>query len=160
MAGKRPQKRCAMTSTTLQSLEQPALPVAMRGPLTRPGPRQQPKITGIPLTQANLPALAPRIAVPGYDRATLSTGVVHLGVGNFHRAHQAVYFDALARLGMTGWGITGIGLRSRRFCELLPPQDLLFTVAELSAAGPGSGWSAPSTATCTPPTSPSVPWPS
>src|SRR4051794_23649469 len=37
---------------------------------------------------------------------------------------------------MTGWGITGIGLRSRRVCELLPPQDLLFTVAELSAAGP------------------------
>ena len=80
------------------------------------------------LRDRNLSRLGARLDVPRYQRDQLSAGVVHLGVGNFHRAHQAVYFDDLARLGVTGWGITGVGLRSRRIQDVLPAQDLLYTV--------------------------------
>ena len=51
------------------------------------------------------------VPVPTYDRSQVTTGIVHFGVGGFHRAHQAVYFDELARRGISGdWGITGVGL--------------------------------------------------
>ncbi|CAA9305277.1 MAG: hypothetical protein AVDCRST_MAG61-1284 [uncultured Friedmanniella sp.] len=86
------------------------------------------------LRDRNLSRLGARLDVPRYQRDQLSAGVVHLGVGNFHRAHQAVYFDDLARLGVTGWGITGVGLRSRRIQDVLPAQDLLYTVLEQGAA--------------------------
>jgi mannitol 2-dehydrogenase len=123
-----------MTSTTLPRLERPAHLRRDAG-RTPEGPRR-PTEGLVPLAERNVPLLRGRVALPGYDRASLSTGVVHLGVGNFHRAHQAVYFDQLAQQGITGWGILGIGVRSRRVCELLSRQDLLFTVAELSATAP------------------------
>lgn len=94
---------------------------------SRPRPRA--------LRDRNLARLGRRIDVPLYRRDQLTTGVVHLGVGGFHRAHQAVYFDDLARLGVTGWGITGVGLRSRGVHEALSAQDLLYTVLEQGAAG-------------------------
>src|SRR5947208_460416 len=50
---------------------------------------------GVKLSAANLTALATLADVPAYDRSTLSAGIVHIGVGNFHRAHQAVYLDDL-----------------------------------------------------------------
>jgi len=73
------------------------------------------------------------VAVPSYDRAALTPAVVHMSVGYFHRAHQAVYFDDLARSGVTGWGMTGIGLRRRAMHEALAPQDWLYTVVERGA---------------------------
>jgi mannitol 2-dehydrogenase len=84
----------------------------------------------IPLTGATLETLADRVAPPGYDRAALTPAVVHLGVGGFHRAHQAVYLDDLARQGETGWGEIGVGLRSPAMRDALVPQDCLFTVVE------------------------------
>jgi len=117
----------SITQSGTRSLRlQPA--VAQRAPLSAGA--------GVPLSAGSLPLVRPGVAVPGYDRAALRSGVVHLGVGNFHRAHQAVYFDDLANLGMTGWGITGIGLRSPRASDLLSQQDMLFTVAELDGSGP------------------------
>ena len=61
--------------------------------------------------------------------------MVHLSVGYFHRSHQAVYFDDLARRGETGWGLTGVGLRHREMQTALAPQDWLYTVVE-RGAGP------------------------
>ncbi|HEX8346290.1 MAG TPA: mannitol dehydrogenase family protein, partial [Actinoplanes sp.] len=76
-----------------------------------------------------------RIRVPDYDRAALTPAVVHIGVGGFHRAHQAVYLDALARTGEQGWGEIGVGLRSPAMRDALVPQDCLFTVVERSNRG-------------------------
>lgn len=62
-----------------------------------------------------------------YDRGQ-ACGVVHLGVGAFHRAHQATYFDALMGDGESGWMISGASLRSERANDQLNPQDGLFTL--------------------------------
>jgi len=59
--------------------------------------------------------------------------ILHLGLGAFHRAHQAVYLDELARRGETGWGVVGVGLHSRAIGEVLDAQDRLYTVVERSA---------------------------
>ena len=65
------------------------------------------------LSDQTLVALsAPRSATPSYDRAAVTPGIVHLGVGAFHRAHQAVYVDDCLGAGETGWGIVGASLRS------------------------------------------------
>ncbi len=87
------------------------------------------------LSDRNLPTFDGRINTPTYDRAALAPAVVHLGVGGFHRAHQAVYLDALARLGHRGWGETGVGLRSPAMRDALHPQDCLFTVVERGEHG-------------------------
>jgi len=105
------------------------LPSGPRARVAEPGTRSW------ALRERNLPRLRGRVDVPLYRRDQLRSGVVHLGVGSFHRAHQAVYFDDLARLGLTRWGITGVGLRSPRIQEALPPQDLLYTVLEQGADG-------------------------
>ncbi len=74
-----------------------------------------------------------RISVPRYDRAALAPGVVHMSVGSFHRSHQAVYFEALARRGLgTDWGLTGVGLRRRHMKDVLEAQDGLYTVVARS----------------------------
>lgn len=72
---------------------------------------------------------APCVYRPGYDRAAVRTGVVHLGVGAFHRAHQAVVFDDLIRSGDPRWGIVGASLRSAGVAEQLNPQDGLYSIA-------------------------------
>jgi mannitol-1-phosphate/altronate dehydrogenase len=86
--------------------------------------------TGIPLSSATLELHARRVEVPTYDRSALTRSVVHIGVGGFHRGHQGSYFDALARAGHTGWGVTGMGLHSRTMKQALQPQDCLYTVVE------------------------------
>jgi fructuronate reductase/mannitol 2-dehydrogenase len=58
--------------------------------------------------------------------------VVHIGVGGFHRAHQAVCFDELARRGTTDWGLVGVGLHSREIGEVLTAQNGLYLVVERS----------------------------
>ena len=87
--------------------------------------------------------LAGRLGIPGYDRSRLTPAVVHIGVGNFHRAHQAVYLDDLARTGETGWGVVGVSLRSPTIGRALAPQDNLFTVVERDAYGDQPASSAP-----------------
>ena len=83
----------------------------------------------LPLNDRTLARHAPRIDVPAYDRAALGAGVVHLSVGSFHRAHQAVYFDDLARKGLgAGWGIVGVGLRRPEMGQALIAQDGLYTL--------------------------------
>jgi fructuronate reductase/mannitol 2-dehydrogenase len=82
------------------------------------------------LSDRTLHRHALEVGVPRYDRRALRPGVVHLGVGCFHRSHQAVYLDDLAQLGHTGWGVTGAGVRSRGMLEALAPQDRLYTLVE------------------------------
>ncbi|MCW2550315.1 MAG: mannitol-phosphate/altronate dehydrogenase, partial [Mycobacterium sp.] len=51
------------------------------------------------------------IAKPSYDRSEISIGIVHFGVGGFHRAHQAMYVDRLLEMGKAKeWGICGMGV--------------------------------------------------
>jgi mannitol 2-dehydrogenase len=87
------------------------------------------------LSEATVAALPLHVSVPEYDRRALTRSVVHIGVGGFHRAHQAVYFDDLATQGETGWGVVGVGLRRPEIGEVLDAQDGLFTVIE---RGPGA----------------------
>lgn len=79
------------------------------------------------LNPRHLEKLRPSITGPQYDR-TQASGVVHLGIGAFHRAHQAVYVDNLLELGETDWMITGASLRSQAVAQALNPQAGLFTV--------------------------------
>ncbi len=53
----------------------------------------------IRLSAANLDGLSARIATPSYAAADLQAGIVHFGIGNFHRAHQAVYLDMTVQSG-------------------------------------------------------------
>ncbi|CUH69991.1 Mannitol 2-dehydrogenase [Thalassovita autumnalis] len=73
----------------------------------------------------NLPA---DVLQPAYDRAQVTNGIVHLGVGNFHRGHQAVYTDDVLGRGDLSWGIVGVSLRSPRIKNTLSSQDYLYSV--------------------------------
>jgi len=76
------------------------------------------------------------VSIPTYDRWALRRGVVHISVGSFHRSHQAVYFDDLARQGLAdGWALTGVGLHRRAMKEALAAQDGLYTVVERDSDG-------------------------
>lgn len=87
------------------------------------------------LSPALLAELGPTVERPRYDRAALSLGVVHLGLGAFHRAHQAAYLDDLAARGDPRWGIAGVSLRSAGVRDTLARQDGLYTLVERDAAG-------------------------
>jgi len=90
-----------------------------------------------PLTEAALGALASVVEIPTYRRGELAQAIVHLGVGGFHRAHQAVYLDELAeRRITTAWGERGVGLlpQDRRMRDALLPQGCLYTVVERSVS--------------------------
>jgi fructuronate reductase/mannitol 2-dehydrogenase len=95
----------------------------------RPGPAQR-TVVRLSLANANLPTLGNHTALSADDRAALTPAVIHLGVGGFHRAHQAVYLDDLAHRGHRGWGEIGVGLRSPAMRDALAPQDWLYTVLE------------------------------
>lgn len=86
-------------------------------------------------TLSDLPA---NIAVPTYDRSALTAGIVHIGLGNFHRAHQAWYLHRLMQNGQAlDWAIVGAGVRPNdetRRLELLE-QDYLNTLIELDPSG-------------------------
>ena len=83
-------------------------------------------------TLGDLPASVQR---PAYDPAAIGIGVVHLGVGAFHRAHQAVYLDDRIAAGERDWGILGASLRSPDTAEALDPQEGLYAIAVRSGAG-------------------------
>lgn len=77
-------------------------------------------------TLAQLP-----IPGPSYDRDQVRVGIVHFGVGGFHRAHQAMYLDRLLEQGVAGdWGICGVGVlpADRRMAEVMAAQDGLYTL--------------------------------
>ena len=80
------------------------------------------------LSNAALADLPAEVEHPGYDRSAVKTGVVHLGIGAFHRAHQAVVFDDALRSGDLRWGILGVSLRSPGVRDQLNPQDGLYSV--------------------------------
>ncbi|MBO3083221.1 mannitol dehydrogenase family protein [Cellulomonas fengjieae] len=82
------------------------------------------------LSRTTLAASRPRgVQLPAVDPADLRVGLVHLGLGAFHRAHQAVYTeDAAAAAGETRWGILGVTQRSARVVDQLAPQDGLYGV--------------------------------
>src|SRR5690554_493451 len=75
------------------------------------------------------------VHLPKYDRATLKPGIVHLGIGAFHRAHQAFYTEAVLNKFGGDWGIIGCSLRSANVREQLAPQDGLYTLVERSGNG-------------------------
>ncbi|HEY0212545.1 MAG TPA: mannitol dehydrogenase family protein [Paenirhodobacter sp.] len=86
------------------------------------------------LTQANLSRID--IPKPGYDRQALTGGIVHFGLGNFHRAHQAVYLDRLMNLGQGhDFAIIGAGVlpSDAKMRAVLAAQDYLYAVVEQSA---------------------------
>jgi mannitol 2-dehydrogenase len=90
------------------------------------------------LALANLSDLPEKVSVPSYARADLSAGIVHIGVGNFHRAHQAVYLDRLFEMGRDhDWAIVGAGIKSFDVEKraALKAQDWLTTVVELDDDG-------------------------
>jgi mannitol 2-dehydrogenase len=63
-----------------------------------------------PLDAATLRTPPPGLAVPGYDRRAVEVGVVHFGVGAFHRAHEAMYLDRVIEAGDLSWGVCGVGV--------------------------------------------------
>jgi mannitol 2-dehydrogenase len=98
------------------------------------------EMEAVKLDPANVGRLAPAVRVPAYDRRGLPPSIVHIGVGGFHRAHQAVYLDDLLHLpgpASRRWGICGVGLlpQDARMRDALRPQDGLYTVVESDAAG-------------------------
>jgi fructuronate reductase len=83
------------------------------------------------LTAATLAAVPSSVRRPEYDRARLQTGIVHLGIGAFHRAHQAVFTeDAIIKSG-GNWGIIGASLQRPDVPDALASQDCLYTVETL-----------------------------
>ncbi len=91
-----------------------------------------------PLSLAALPELGARASVPRYARAALSPGIVHVGVGNFHRAHQAWYTHRLFQQGLChDWAIIGAGVRpaDATMRAALAAQDWLSTLIALDPAG-------------------------
>lgn len=79
------------------------------------------------LSSSSLPQLPDRVEQPAYDRDKVTIGLVHLGIGAFHRAHQAVYTDKILA-DDPSWGICGVSLRSADTRDALAPQDGLYTL--------------------------------
>jgi mannitol 2-dehydrogenase len=88
-----------------------------------------PAAVPVPLTARALVSL--EVPAPTYDRSAITTGIVHFGLGNFHRAHQAMYVDHLMNEGEAlDWGITGVGVmpRDAEMRDALAAQDHLYTL--------------------------------
>jgi mannitol 2-dehydrogenase len=89
------------------------------------------------LSLKTLGALGPNVSVPRYKRSDLSPGILHFGLGNFHRAHQARYLDDLFNQGKNlDWAIIGAGVlpADQRMHDALKAQDWLTTVVEQEAS--------------------------
>lgn len=85
----------------------------------------------IALSSATLASLPADVAVPSYNRSGVSAGVVHLGVGGFHRSHQAMYLDALLQQDVSRqWGICGVGVlpQDAQMRDALRAQNCLYTL--------------------------------
>ena len=92
----------------------------------------------IPLSNETLASLPEGVRVPRYDRGSLTPGIVHIGLGNFHRAHQAWYLHRLMDEGLAhDWAILGAGVRPNDAAmrDRLKKQDCLTTLIELDPSG-------------------------
>lgn len=87
------------------------------------------------LCEATLARLPGDVGRPAYDRRAVVPGIVHLGLGAFHRAHQAVHIEACLAAGARDWGICGVSLRRADTRDALAPQDGLYTLAARDAGG-------------------------
>lgn len=87
------------------------------------------------LAAVTLDRLAPGVARPAYPWAEQGVGIVHLGIGAFHRAHQAAFTEAAMAGGDRDWAIAGVSLRSGGVRDALVPQDGLYTLTERGAGG-------------------------
>merc|ERR1712151_738504 len=130
-------------------VESPSISVAMlskpghlalrRSGFTPMGPRRSNRLMAaqaeaIKLCTANLDKIkeaAPAVEMPAYDRSKITPGIVHMGVGNFHRGHQAVFTDDILALeGQEKWGYAGLGIRSgsAKIRDVLKEQDHLYAI--------------------------------
>lgn len=94
------------------------------------------------LSNATVSMLPAALATPGYDRSGLTAGIVHLGVGGFHRAHQAMYLDQLMNAGQArGWAICGVGVLpgDARMKQVMDNQDCLYTLVVKNPDGTKAG---------------------
>src|SRR5882724_8611330 len=85
------------------------------------------------LSLATLPEIGKKMRVPTYQRSALKPGILHFGVGNFHRAHLAVYLDDLFSQGLDhDWALVGAGVMpfDETMRQTLSSQDYLTTVVE------------------------------
>ena len=86
------------------------------------------------LANATLGQLSKEVSRFSYDRNAQNIGIVHFGIGAFHRAHQAWYTDKAMDAGEINWAILGVSMRSADVANQLVPQDGLYTLSERSAA--------------------------
>lgn len=86
----------------------------------------------VKLSNASLASLDSKIARPKYNRSEVGTAIVHLGVGGFHRAHQALYTDDLLQNKTGEWGICGVGIlpSDSKMRDAMKAQDCLYTLVE------------------------------
>ena len=91
----------------------------------------------VTVTSATLANLSDRVAVPEYPRDAVTTGVVHFGVGAFHRAHQAKFLDDIVAAGASEWGICGVGMLpgDRALRDVFRAQDNLYTLVTVAPDG-------------------------
>ncbi len=92
----------------------------------------------VKLNAAALSTLGPSVSVPNYDLTTLKCGIVHFGVGGFHRSHEAMYLDRwLNAGGSPDWAICGVGVlpSDARMGEVLAEQDHLYTLVTKAPSG-------------------------
>jgi mannitol 2-dehydrogenase len=90
------------------------------------------------LNNSTLSGLDNRIHFPTYDRSALSAGIVHIGIGNFHRSHQAYILDRyISETNPLNWGICAVGLlpQDESICARMEKQDCLFTLSEKKEDG-------------------------
>ncbi|MET3172855.1 UNVERIFIED_ORG: mannitol 2-dehydrogenase [Arthrobacter sp. UYCu721] len=95
-----------------------------------------------PLNDETLHSFNAPLQVPGYDRSALSAGIVHFGVGGFHRAHQAMYLDRLMNEGLAqDWAICGVGVlpSDARMKQVMKDQDCLYTLVIKNPDGSRQG---------------------
>ena len=95
------------------------------------------------LNNETLSTLPSTVATPDYDRSTVTPGIVHFGMGNFFRAHEAFYIDrCLAREDQRNWGIVGVELidndAMREKAAAYKRQDGLFSLTEVDSDGSSS----------------------
>ncbi|MDF2829585.1 MAG: mannitol dehydrogenase, partial [Mycobacterium sp.] len=102
-------------------------------------PRDRPRDGGVGVVKLSNETL-PEVPIdkPGYNRREVGIGIVHFGVGGFHRAHQAMYVDRLLQTGEANeWGICGVGVLpgDRKMADVMSAQDGLYTLLALRADG-------------------------
>ena len=90
------------------------------------------------LQNSTLSDLDKRIHLPGYDRSALTAGIVHIGIGNFHRSHQAYILDRyIQKTNSLNWGICAVGLlpQDEQVCNRMEQQNCLYTLSEKKEDG-------------------------